>query len=405
MGSKIFTSTWDVASCAAYCDSQTKYNLATAPKDGTPAKVCNFFNTYVLTAYKADKSVVVQGQYCALYTEVWDKSYATNAGQWRGQDQYLVSYSFGYPKSQPGIAPIVGDSKGAIYQARQDMTYYASQLTATFQPYCSSLLGYTPLIATTTPSATFTPFTTATATVTVPPNGKLRRDGSSPSVSMVIPWPTDVPNPFEKRAAPASTPNVLTKYPAAVQSGACSLIVTQATSTSTTTAATVTVTASTQTSTLTSTVTAAAAPSGALKIQGGSYDGLFIRIGFYSDGRTGVYLTTNDPTQATVVTLDSQSRLSSRSGFAPVLNVATDYDNADPYYNAFVEIWNTYSGTFPTCNFASGSLSCNAGGQDRRNLLQMCPNWPTQEYGTGPYLTLNRAPISGCETVKIVQIQ
>ncbi|OBW63524.1 MAG: Uncharacterized protein AUREO_064100 [Aureobasidium pullulans] len=114
MGSKIFTSTWDVASCSAYCDSQTAYNKATAPKDGTPYKVCNFFNTYVLTAYKADGTVVPQGQYCALYTEAWTSTYATNAGQWRGQDQYLVNYSFGYPKSSPGVSPTVGDVKVSL---------------------------------------------------------------------------------------------------------------------------------------------------------------------------------------------------------------------------------------------------------------------------------------------------
>lgn len=402
MGAKIFTGTWDVSQCSNYCDAQTRYNNATAPKDGTPFKVCRFFNTYLLQAKLANGTIVPQGQYCSLYTEAWPIKYAVNGGQWRGQDQYTVDYSFGYAKTDVGVDPTVGDTTGAVYQARQDMTYSPSSLTAVFQPFCSSLLGYTPLVATTTPSATITPFTTATATVTVTHQVHRRRDGSSLSISRVIPWPTGVPNPFEKRAAPASTPNVLTKYPAAVQSGACSLIVTQATSTSTTTAATVTFTASTQTSTVTATVTAAATPSGALKVQGGTYDGLFIMVSF--DYQVGIYLTTNDPTKATVLTLDSSSRLSTGSGFAAVLNAAY-YDSPDPYDNALVEISNRYGGENPTCNFASGSLSCAAPSGDARNILQICPDWPQSDYGTGPYLALDSAPLSGCETVNLVFVQ
>ncbi|KAG9868242.1 hypothetical protein KCU77_g370, partial [Aureobasidium melanogenum] len=230
MGSKIFTSTWDTAACAAYCDSQTAYNKATAPKDGTPYKICNFYNTYVLTTYKADGSVVPQGQYCALYTEAWPIKYATNGGQWRGQDQYLVSYSFGFPKANPGIDPTVGDTTGAVYQARQDMTYYSASLTSVFQPFCSSLLGYSVPIASATALTTTTPVVTTTVVATSFAAANAKRAVRS-----------------------LSTPAVLTKYPASIFASACSLIATSPTITSTITAATSTVTAAATTVVATST--------------------------------------------------------------------------------------------------------------------------------------------------------
>ncbi|KAL2028265.1 hypothetical protein VTO58DRAFT_110953 [Aureobasidium pullulans] len=238
MGSKIFTSTWDVASCSAYCDSQTAYNKATAPKDGTPYKVCNFFNTYVLTAYKADGTVVPQGQYCALYTEAWTSTYAVNGGQWRGQDQYLVNYSFGYSKSNSGVSPTVGDATGAKYQARQDMTYSPASLTSVFQPFCSSLLGYNIPVVSATALTTTTPIFSTTVIVTS----------------------TAAANAKRAAASSLPTPAVLTKYPASVIASACGLIATSPTVTSTTTAATSTVTAPTQTSFVTSVSIVAAAP-------------------------------------------------------------------------------------------------------------------------------------------------
>ncbi|KAI5195519.1 hypothetical protein AUEXF2481DRAFT_8237 [Aureobasidium subglaciale EXF-2481] len=221
MGSKIFTTTWDVSSCSKYCDAQTAYNKATAPKDGTPYKVCNFFNTYVLTAHKADGSVVPQGQYCALYTEAWDKSYAVNGGQFRGKDQYLVSYSFGYPKSNPGISPTVGDSQGAAYQAVADIKW------SSLQPFCSTLLGYSIPVSSVTAVSTTTTVTTVQGRNTVTPTTNL---------------------PYIYKRAAQTTPAGLSKYQPSVLSSACSMVVTSPTVTSTTTAATsVTTTVSTAT--------------------------------------------------------------------------------------------------------------------------------------------------------------
>ncbi|THY74191.1 hypothetical protein D6C93_10421 [Aureobasidium pullulans] len=133
MGSKIFTQgTWNANLCSDYCNSQTAYNKATAPKDGTPYKVCNFFNTYILTVKKADGTVQPQGQYCSLYTEAWPIKYATNGGQWRGQDQYT--------------------------------------------PFCSAYLGYSIPVSTVTSVATTVPVVTSTSysTTTVSPKNDKR---------------------------------------------------------------------------------------------------------------------------------------------------------------------------------------------------------------------------------------
>lgn len=259
MGAKIFTGTWDVTQCSKYCDAQTKYNLATAPKDGTPAKVCKFFNTYLLQAKLANGTIVPQGQYCSLYTEAWPIKYATNGGQWRGQDQYTVDYSFGYSKvaSSTDIDPTVGDPVGAAYQAVADIKW------ASLQPFCSSYLGYTTpvttIMTTTTSTAVITNIVSATAPgVTI----YHKRDDTTSA-------PTDVPNSIlalmglpeamtttqnQKRAL--STPAVLTKYQSPVLTSACQL---QATKPATSTlVVTNTVTAST-TTTVTSTVATAGA--------------------------------------------------------------------------------------------------------------------------------------------------
>lgn len=200
MGARIFTSTWEVATCAAYCDSQTAYNKATAPTDGTPYKICNFFNTYVLTEYMANGTVVPQGQYCSLYTEAWNSTYAVNGGQWWGDNQYLVSYSFGYPKLNPGIDPSVGDAVGAEHQAVADIEW------ASLQPFCSSYLGYT--------AQTMTVTTTTTST--------LGATSTMPQTSAVQNQPT-----VQKQKRALSTPDVLTKYPATIVSSACQLQATQ----------------------------------------------------------------------------------------------------------------------------------------------------------------------------------
>ncbi|KAG9550478.1 hypothetical protein KCU71_g15764, partial [Aureobasidium melanogenum] len=401
--STIFTDgPFNIQLCADYCSAQTKYNLANPAKDGTPPKQCNFFNTYMLYKNTASNP---QGQYCAIYTETWDSSFAVNSGQMRGSDRYFVGYSYTFfNSSSPGIAPKVGDTNGAVYQARQDMTYFPSQLTATFQPYCSNLLGYTALVATTTPSATFTPFTTATATVTVTAQAKRKRDDQTESP--LIPRPTDLTTYLQKRAAPTYTPDALTKYPTGIQSAACSLIVTQVTSTSTTTAATVTVTASTQTTFVTSTATAAATPF-LLQISGGTHDGTY----FVADtSKYGVapFASTQDKTQATRFSITSAGHLSSGEDVEACLDIS--YPTSDAFSNLFVMLTSVtaagrLSCSYPVCSIATGTLQCAAdpGSSTPRNVLQVCNLGGLSEFtGSSPYLALNPSPISGCDTVNIV---
>lgn len=75
--SKIFSGPFDARLCAAACDAQTQYAIDHPSADGTPAKKCQFFNTYILNL---NDNKHPQGQYCTLYTEAWPTKYATSTG-------------------------------------------------------------------------------------------------------------------------------------------------------------------------------------------------------------------------------------------------------------------------------------------------------------------------------------
>ncbi|KAI5212560.1 hypothetical protein E4T38_00598 [Aureobasidium subglaciale] len=278
MGAKIFTGTWDVSQCSNYCDAQTKYNLATAPKDGTPAKVCKFFNTYLLQAKLANGTIVPQGQYCSLYTEAWPIKYAVNGGQWRGQDQYTVDYSFGYAKtaSSSDVDPTLGDANGAKYQAVADIKW------SSLQPFCSSFLSYsTPLVtvATTTfvtPVATSTVYSISTVAAMrkraggASPTAGLTTDASAGIAVLIDDKNTtwylpqsqgNVNAPIQKRTASLAIPGGLSKYPTTVIRSACEMQATPVTATSTiTSAVTLTTATSTTVTSIISYTTAAAHP-------------------------------------------------------------------------------------------------------------------------------------------------
>jgi hypothetical protein len=73
MGVKIFTTSfYDPSLCAAACESQNEYNIAHPPSEGT-VKICRFFVTYL-----SEVNGRPEGQICAMYTQAWHKSYATN---------------------------------------------------------------------------------------------------------------------------------------------------------------------------------------------------------------------------------------------------------------------------------------------------------------------------------------
>ena len=226
MGSKIFIQGgFNVQYCADYCTAQNAYNVAYPPNDGSPVQLCQFFNTYIL--YKNTPSNV-QGQYCAIYSEPWGSSYATNTGQYSGSDYYQIYNSYTFTNLTGVVAP---NKNGAVHQASKDITY------ASLQTYCSTLLVYQTPLATTTTTAIVTPTTTTTTTVT----------------SATITTVTDTGNQYKRApigvllaASPSiSTPAVLTKYPISVQSSACSLVVTSPTVTVTLTTTTTTTAAPT----------------------------------------------------------------------------------------------------------------------------------------------------------------
>jgi hypothetical protein len=100
MGYKLFNdgAPFDPGRCAAACTAQTAYNIAHPPSDGSAPMLCNFVNTYIL-----NDNGVSQGQYCSLYNETWDASYATNFGQTRGSDIYTIDDSYSYSNAtSPG---------------------------------------------------------------------------------------------------------------------------------------------------------------------------------------------------------------------------------------------------------------------------------------------------------------
>lgn len=75
MGVAVFTSgPFDAALCARACSEKSAYAIAHPPTDGSPVQTCQFFNTYILYI---NTTTNVQGQYCAMYSESWPKSYAT----------------------------------------------------------------------------------------------------------------------------------------------------------------------------------------------------------------------------------------------------------------------------------------------------------------------------------------
>ncbi|ORY68295.1 uncharacterized protein BCR38DRAFT_506816, partial [Pseudomassariella vexata] len=123
MGSKVFsTSIFNPNLCAAACRSQNEYNTAHPPSDGHRPMICKFFTTYLLA-----QNGNPQGQYCALYTQKWDSSYATNNGQYRGNDHYTIGLSFSYYNTEtPGFPVCPNDIAYLRSQGAEFCTSYIS---------------------------------------------------------------------------------------------------------------------------------------------------------------------------------------------------------------------------------------------------------------------------------------
>ncbi|KAG9553605.1 hypothetical protein KCU71_g10255, partial [Aureobasidium melanogenum] len=175
---------FDANLCAVACNEQADYARQHPPTDGSFNKICTFFNTYIL--YKNGQPLQ---QSCALYDQTWSQSYAKNTGYYYGSDHYTIGFSYSFSNKtnggQPRYACNVASAKSAI-------------VSASLQPYCSSLLGFN--AASVTQTVTVTPTVQATTLTTV----------GVPAV---------------KRQATA-TPSALQKYPASVITSACALAAT-----------------------------------------------------------------------------------------------------------------------------------------------------------------------------------
>ncbi|KAI1391812.1 uncharacterized protein F4822DRAFT_425031 [Hypoxylon trugodes] len=91
IGSRIFTITFfDPALCAAACDAQNRNNLAHPPARGEP-QICRFFTTYLI-----NRNGRPAGQYCALYTRYYPRTFATNNGTTDGDETLSVRHAFSY---------------------------------------------------------------------------------------------------------------------------------------------------------------------------------------------------------------------------------------------------------------------------------------------------------------------
>lgn len=92
-------STFDASLCTKACDSQTAYNTAHPPQDGSKPMLCNSVAAWL----ELRNGQVVQQQ-CALYNQTWDASYATNFGQMQGADTITVASSFVFSNiTNPGV--------------------------------------------------------------------------------------------------------------------------------------------------------------------------------------------------------------------------------------------------------------------------------------------------------------
>jgi hypothetical protein len=236
MGAKVFASgPFNATLCTEACNAQNVYNLANPPADGSPIQTCQFVNTYILSL----NSKTALGQYCAMYSSTWSNKYATNVGQWQGNDRYTVGFSYSFSNvTNPGTTP---NKAAAVAQAKEEIS------ASTLQGYCSTFLGYNDLNAYVTATSTKIPVSTVTATTTL----KVKATSSSGSSS------SSKTSSLSKRAvaASASTPAALTKDPASILSSACSALVTSVAKTATITVSTATVTGATSKSTVIKTVT------------------------------------------------------------------------------------------------------------------------------------------------------
>lgn len=152
LGSRTFnTGAFDPHLCSAACDDTTAYNARHPPAYGAPLK-CVFFNTYMLF-----KNGAPYQQQCAMYTQAWNNTYATNTGYKSGSDVYTIEYSSTYYNPSYPCHPICAIASPSLSSAT------AAVATSTVSSTLST--------STVTPSTTVAPYSTvASSSITVAQN-------------------------------------------------------------------------------------------------------------------------------------------------------------------------------------------------------------------------------------------
>ncbi|KAJ8118472.1 hypothetical protein OPT61_g546 [Boeremia exigua] len=270
MGYQLFTAgAFDAKLCATACQQHNKYAVEHPPANGKP-QLCRYFNTYILL-----KNGVSEGQYCSMYTQEWDQSFATNDGQGRGDDHYTIQYSFGFTDSTDDGVPVCPNDLSYLKSSGQEfctsfISYSQPATTATATATATTVL--TPLVQIVTVTRTSTAYTTNTGVVTAYP-GQFDRRHARRAENSTAEIKTDIiVDPYEiavvaiktitneddpslpklndtmaaqlkgmqKRAI--ATPASITAWSTSKISAACSLIATDTSTITATTTATVTVT-------------------------------------------------------------------------------------------------------------------------------------------------------------------
>ncbi|KAH0032034.1 hypothetical protein KCU78_g2666, partial [Aureobasidium melanogenum] len=232
MGSKLLTNSYfDPSLCAAVCNSQNQFNLANPPATGKP-QLCKFFSTYMMAQNGNPK-----GQYCAIYSQSWDKSYATVDHTTSGSTTYTPGYSFIYSNSTSSGIPVCPN----------DISYLQSQGA----DFCTSYIGYSAPTSTASFStvSTSTSLVSTTGTVTVTstsylprPHRRVKRDDvvvndygiALPTGAELLDVISIFPNLTESANVPLTTIAMETTLASAVPTTATTDIAAAATSTETT---------------------------------------------------------------------------------------------------------------------------------------------------------------------------
>ncbi|KAF2170723.1 hypothetical protein M409DRAFT_63804 [Zasmidium cellare ATCC 36951] len=100
---------FDSRRCSAACDAQTNAN---------PNAPCRFFNTYVIS-----RNGQSYGQYCAMYKQQIDDSYATLSQVQYNGATYSVSYSYSFANAQNNGLPCVASPITSCSSPGQCGTY------------------------------------------------------------------------------------------------------------------------------------------------------------------------------------------------------------------------------------------------------------------------------------------